>query len=242
MRTITLQKIALFSALALSLSVPLSAGNSTTTKTFVSGSQSIHVDAYETTAAGSHPAIVFLYGADAMAILPWSYSAIGSWFASQGYNFYIVHYFDRTQTTFGDLLTIIGNFQPWSETISDATTWVASQPGVDPHRIGIMGMSLGGYLAIYQAGHDNRIKALADWYGGLIDPNVKFMPPTLILHGANDPIVPVAEAYKVQALAQTLSAPCQIRVYPGDWHGFSLANEFDAIQRTLTFFGQYLGK
>ena len=235
--------LAAIAAMVFSLTIVQSAAAAgVTTQVFTSAGSTIHVDVYAASAAGTHPSIVFLYGSDGMSILPWSYTALASWYASQGYNFYIVHYFDRTGTTFGDLVSDFKNFPVWSQTITDATTWVASQPGVDAQRIGIMGMSLGSYLAIYQAGHDRRIKALADWYGGVVDAGVTYMPPTLILHGASDPIVPVSEAYKLQSLEQTLGTPCQMHIYPGEGHGFNLTDEFDALQRTLTFFVQYLGK
>ena len=214
--------------------------SSVVTQVFTSGAQPIHVDIYNAAGAGTHPSIVFLYGADGMAILPWSYTAMASWFASQGYNFYIVHYFDRTGTVFGDPFSDFFYFQPWQQVVSDATAWVASQPGVDPHRIGLMGMSLGSFLAIADAAADPRIKALADWYGGLVNTAVTRMPPTLILHGSSDPIVPVSSAYQLQTLLQNLGAPCQMHIYPGEGHGFNLNDEFDALQRTLTFFGQYL--
>lgn len=38
---------------------------------------------------------------------------------------------------------------------------IEAQPGLDPERIGFLGMSLGGYLAIRMAAHDARVRAVA---------------------------------------------------------------------------------
>src|SRR3982751_2369327 len=79
---------------------------------FESSGVPIQVDVYQATTPGPHPAIVYLYGADAMAILPETYAALGKTFASRGYNFYIVHYLNRTKTLFADF-TQFGQYPLW---------------------------------------------------------------------------------------------------------------------------------
>ncbi|WP_119067274.1 alpha/beta hydrolase family protein [Aggregatilinea lenta] len=41
--------------------------------------------------------------------------------------------------------------------------WIAAQPGIDPARIGVLGLSLGGCVAALLAGQDPRVKALVLW-------------------------------------------------------------------------------
>src|SRR5437868_397564 len=65
---------------------------------FTSGGTSIQVDVAASTTPGVHPSVIFLYGADGMSAFPWNYPSIATWFALQGYNFYVVHYFDKTAT------------------------------------------------------------------------------------------------------------------------------------------------
>jgi len=50
--------------------------------------------------------------------------------------------------------------------IADARTaldWLAARPEVDPERLGVLGLSLGGCVAACLAGNEPRVKALALW-------------------------------------------------------------------------------
>ena len=154
--------------------------------TFTSGGTPIQMDVYPAAGSGTHPSVLFLYGADGMSLAPWDYPYIANWFSSQGYNFFIVHYFDKTNTTFATPLNTAPAFGPWLQVVNDATTWLSTQPGVDPSRIALMGMSLGTNVAVSAASRDYRIKTLAAWYGEeatWYENNVKntitHMPPTI---------------------------------------------------------------
>lgn len=49
--------------------------------------------------------------------------------------------------------------------LQSALTWLGGQPGVDASRLGAVGYCLGGGLAIALACADNRVKAVAPYYG-----------------------------------------------------------------------------
>ena len=49
------------------------------------------------------------------------------------------------------------------EDAKHALNFVCRQPGIDRHRVGVVGLSLGGTVSAYAAGRDHRIKALAMW-------------------------------------------------------------------------------
>ena len=66
------------------------------------------------------------------------------------------------------------------------------------------------------------------------------LPPTLVLHGSADHIVPVANAYAVEALLRQQNVPHEIKVYPGQGHGFRGKAEDDASARSLAFLQRYL--
>ena len=73
----------------------------------------------------------------------------------------------------------------------------------------------------------------------------KRMPATLILHGEKDSFVSVAQAHELERLLQQQHAPYEIKIYPGQEHGFlgpdgDPAAAKDAWDRTLAFFGKYL--
>jgi len=182
-----------------------------------------------------------------MSLAPWDYPYIANWFSSQGYNFFIVHYFDKTNTTFATPLNTAPAFGPWLQVVNDATTWLSTQPGVDPSRIALMGFSLGASLGVSEASRDYRIKALAAWYGAeatWYENNVRntitHMPATIVIHGGNDPISPMANAYALQSLLQGLNVPCALDIYPNEGHAFNPTDQNAALQQTLTFFQQYL--
>src|SRR5262249_24796177 len=114
---------------------------------------------------------------------------------------------------------------------------------VDPGRIGFLGVSLGGSLALSVASQDERIHAVADYYGPIPDLAVTLarrMPPVLLLHGSADPIVPVDDAYKTERLLKAKGYPFEMKIYPGEGHGFTGAAADDAAERTLQFFEQHL--
>lgn len=111
----------------------------------------------------------------------------------------------------------------WVESTIRAIDAVAASPEVDNQRIGLLGFSQGAFIAIETARRDKRIKALADVYGKLVPefPQKGAMyPPTLILHGSADTIVPVAEAYRFAEILETKTVEHKIKIYNGAGHGF----------------------
>jgi acetyl esterase/lipase len=61
-------------------------------------------------------------------------------------------------------------------------------------------------------------------------------PPTLILHGGMDPLVPVSQSTALIAKLQSLSVPHQYVFYPTEgheWFGANLTHSFNAIQAFL---------
>ena len=51
-----------------------------------------------------------------------------------------------------------------STDIINAVKWLSKQPGVDPERIGLLGQSLGGQIALTAAAKDNSIKAVVAYF------------------------------------------------------------------------------
>src|SRR5205085_3173631 len=84
-----------------------------TPASFTSAGHQISVDWYPATSAGQHPVIIYLYGLDGMLLFPQSYTMLGSWLATQGYDVFVIHYFDRTGSLYGDPFTVIFNYGPW---------------------------------------------------------------------------------------------------------------------------------
>jgi carboxymethylenebutenolidase len=68
------------------------------------------------------------------------------------------------------------------------------------------------------------------------------MPPTLLLHGEADPVVPVGEARKVDGLLERLGIPHELKIYAGQGHSFRGMAQVDALTRTLRFLNRHLKK
>lgn len=165
--------------------------------------------------------------------------------AGLGVHVFVVHYFERTGHRWVSPGTIQDHFVEWLETVRDAVTYVAAQPGVDRERIALLGFSLGGFLSLALATQDNRIAAVAELFGGL--PNhfsydAAKLPPVLVLHGGRDTVVPVSEARNLEALLREHRIPYEIKIYPDQGHQFTGLVQLDAMRRVVQFFRRYLQK
>ena len=206
-----------------------------------SGSKPIRIDAFVPDSNGtSLPAVIALHGAGGDATGSERFAAQ---LAEQGFAVYVLHYFDRTGTESADKPIILRNFPVWMKTLWDAISFVEKQPAVDRERIALLGFSLGAYLSLANSTIDGRVKAVVEFFGGLPREMKLFMRrlcPTLILHGEADPTVPVAEAHNLQQLLEQKGIPYEIKIYPGEGHGFENEIWRDAGLRTLKFLQNYL--
>jgi dipeptidyl aminopeptidase/acylaminoacyl peptidase len=65
--------------------------------------------------------------------------------------------------------------------------------------------------------------------------------PLFVIHGANDPRVPLSEAEQLVAALTANGVPCELRVYPDEGHGLARrGNRLDAYPRALAFLAEYL--
>ncbi|MDI2032113.1 S9 family peptidase [Saccharopolyspora sp. TS4A08] len=65
--------------------------------------------------------------------------------------------------------------------------------------------------------------------------------PLFVLHGANDPRVPLSEAEQIVEAVRANDVPCEFHVYPDEGHGLAKrANRLDAYPKALDFLGRWL--
>ena len=141
----------------------------------------------------------------------------------------------------------------------------ASHPLLGDH-LGLLGSSMGGFISIFKASADKRVKALALWatpshLGGKRDVQdaesphlgeefyrdleaydareaIKTLGNCLILHGEADELVPLAQAEELHAAAR---APKHLEVFPGGDHRFTdPQHRRRAIKMSLEWFQRYL--
>ena len=81
--------------------------------------------------------------------------------------------------------------------------------------VSLLGYSLGGYLALTAAMTTRDIAAVAVCYGGVPTPFAGLaanLPPTLILHGSADPVIPVSEARSLSKLLRRHRIPHEVHI------------------------------
>lgn len=65
--------------------------------------------------------------------------------------------------------------------------------------------------------------------------------PLLVIHGANDPRVPVSESEQIEAALRAKGVPCELLVYADEGHGLAKrSNRLDAYVRAVAFLGRHL--
>jgi dipeptidyl aminopeptidase/acylaminoacyl peptidase len=66
--------------------------------------------------------------------------------------------------------------------------------------------------------------------------------PLFVIHGANDPRVPLSEAHQIEAALRERGVECELLVYPDEGHGLAKrANRLDAYPRAIEFLTRHLG-
>lgn len=67
--------------------------------------------------------------------------------------------------------------------------------------------------------------------------------PLFVIHGANDPRVPLSEAEQIKAALDAKDVPCELRVYQDEGHGLAKrANKLDAYPAALAFLRDHLSR
>lgn len=214
----------------------------------------IGVTRYAAKGTAKRPGVLLLHGARGVEIQPRAYERDANALADAGIDAHLVRYYStvdeqalaRASTKEARLAHNDRRFVAWAERVSSVVTAVLARPE-STGRVGLLGFSLGGFIAATTAARDERVAALAVLYGGMPDaiaPSVTHMPPLLALHGDADRNVPLAEGEALVRLAKTLGAPAELVTYPGKPHGFDFADNdpaaVDALSRVAGFFRERL--
>lgn len=199
---------------------------------------------------GKRPAVLVLHGSRGFDLRPRAYERYANALTADGIDAYFVRYYTPAdEQAFETMHTHVireayetGRFDAWAARVSSVVTAVLA--GADSSgRIGLLGFSLGGYVAAAAAARDKRVAALAVLYGGMPDnvvPEVKHLPPMIELHGEADRNVPLAKGEALVGLGKSVGAAAEIVRYPGKAHGFDFADNdpmtADAVGRVASFF------
>jgi len=205
-----------------------------------------------------HPAIIWVHGSgDGQNYLGWQpgswrmYYAMDQYFAQQGYVILTVDY--RGNSGYSREWAVGDYGDPGgSETqdVNGGADYLKTLPYVDGDRIGVWGLSYGGYMVLqslitapklFNCGID--VAGVGDWYTYNVgvssrlgsnpsaDPALwdrsspvrhldKLVEPLLILQGTADINVPFWETLKVVDTLERLDKPFDLMIYPGEPHWF----------------------
>ncbi|WP_316167926.1 MULTISPECIES: dienelactone hydrolase family protein [unclassified Bradyrhizobium] len=211
---------------------------------------SIALKRYSPESTGKRPGVVVLHGARGIELKPRAYERYANALTAAGIDAYLIRYYSHADEQVLDKLSTqeereayrTDRFDIWADRVSSALTGILERPD-SSGRVGLLGFSLGGYVAAAAAARDDRVSALAVLYGGM--PNkmvsrVKRLPPLLELHGDADHNVPLAQGEALVKLAKSVGAQAEQVVYPGKDHGFDFSDNdpatTDAIDRVVRFF------
>ncbi len=221
------------------------------TKTvFRTESHEIVIERFDPAPRGTHDAVMLVHGGGGPDG-EWRKSGIIEALVGKGYSVFVPHYFDGPGGKW-DFTDKPDQFVAFIRTLNDASRYIAMQPEIDNKGIGLVGVSLGGYLVLGLAEEERshppphrspEIKAVVEWYGGMPGfavSRMTTMPPVLILHGENDDVVSVKRARDLEQLLKEKSLSYEIKIYPGQGHGFSGGDLLDANRRMASFLSKYL--
>jgi len=214
------------------------------------GEGRVTVSRFASERSGKRPAVLVLHGSRGFDLRPQAYQRYVKALTADGIDAYFVRYYTPAdEKAFGTLNTRetreayeTGRFEAWAARVSAVLSAVLSG-AYSSGRIGLLGFSLGGYVAAAAAARDERVSALAVLYGGMPDkiaPQVKHLPPMIELHGEADRNVPLASGEALVTLGKSVGAAAEIVRYPGKAHGFDFADNdpmtADAVNRVAGFF------
>jgi dienelactone hydrolase len=123
---------------------------------------------------------------------------------------------------------------------------LAADPRIDPGRIGIMGWSRGGGVAMEAALETARLGVLAPTdpkfaahvvFYGMASPQYRDTAtdhaPMLFLHGEADNLVPVGPTREFADWIKTQGNPVTFQTYPGVYHDFDVEGGIDGSVRRV---------
>ena len=231
--------------------------------TFKSHGRDIPVELFAGSGSGRRPAVVVVYGTRGMNS-PFGELIRGfaTKLAASGCTALIPNYFEVTRTkpstdVDGDM-AVMAAVQPhrdqWVATLGDCLGSAAARSDVRADRLGLLGFSLGGHLALRAAKMPSgaAVRAAVSFFApinqvpfGGIGGDVDKLPPLQIHHGKKDgPPVWPAESLALETLLigarKVKDRDYEIYFYEGQGHGFTGQAAVTSEKRTVDFFTKQL--
>ncbi len=211
------------------------------TSYFESEGRRIRVDVYKPRDSERHAAVILLHGSIRIhRFVLGPVPRYANTLAHEGLVALVVHYLDATGDYYAGAADEKAKYFLWAGVVKDAVTWARRRPDVISDRVGLLGHSLGAWLAVGAAAFDPRVDRIVLFGGGLepfLTDKITRMPPTLMFHGDEDGVVPVAEATQLADFLRSHRWRVELQVYHGEGHHIGAAAATDALSRAARFLG-----
>ncbi len=188
------------------------------------------------------PAALLLHGGNGFRNGLPGYSRYAAGLAASGVDAYLVYYYSDKDLRDRD--SGVDNFYErlpaWRKLVGDVATAVLQREHASG-KIGIVGFSNGAILGTAASGVDPRIGAFVGYYGAIPGPlarDITRMPPTLLLHGDNDQVIPFSAGQELEKFTRALNRDTEMVVYHGEGHGFATDENNvgrNGLTRTIAF-------
>ena len=178
--------------------------------TFKVGAQDHTIERFATPAGpAKRPVVVILHGVDGMVgESETEVRKMAEEIASDGYVVFVPHYIDpgtTRQTSLPPIDVLVqrsAQVDSYRPNIAAAMDHALKQPDADSSRVGLVGISLGGGLALWYAeSGGKKVKAVVDFFGYVGDNAIYSkagtLPPTLVFHNKHDGFVLVSNSDKL---------------------------------------------
>jgi carboxymethylenebutenolidase len=209
---------------------------------FESSGRQVAVDLVRPTQPGPHPAILLLYGRAGLSFYGPSFVQLSQKLTCAGFAVLTPHYFDASASPDSPEVTAV-RFETWRKALQDALAFAAGLPDVDRKRIGVVGVSLGGFLAAVEAVQDDRVAALVSESAGVstwFPAHPTRMAPLLIVHSREDTIVPLSDAEHLAEIARSFRIEPEFALYDGRQHVLTGDSARSADERIVDFLTRIL--
>jgi dienelactone hydrolase len=201
------------------------------TATFRAGRDTYSVSTYAVSGSPTKaPAVLLLHGTDGLegesgTEIP----KFAEQIAEAGFVVFVPEYFGRDEPTgvpfdvvFMRRIQSVGTYAP---RIIAAVDHACSDPRVDPARLGLVGLSLGGGLALQYAvgAAAGTVNAVVDFFGYIdagsnVYRDAAKLPPTLIFHNEKDDVVDPRYSLNLRDALLTHGITHKYQPYDDDYH------------------------
>lgn len=181
--------------------------------------------------------VVYIHGSNGMGL---DQLAFARQFAVDGYLSLAPTYLDAAED---DIVRREPTMEAWRDCARDGVEWLIGQ-GVDRRRTGVVGYSLGSYIAVDGALGDSRAAAAIAVCGGW-DVYIPRHParriPVLIVRSERDRVVSPASTQRWRDFLLDGDVPVRVQVTRGAGHLMTAAQWSEVYGRSQTFFAEQLG-